>query len=302
MARVAVLIDRPPGCPEWKGWAAWALINALAESQHELQVFTPLDPGQIGVTHARVGVARPASSFAVKTLPNWLRALVSFRPDVIHTFAPRATGQWPKLTCWPYLEGVSSLLPGARRIATVFDEGDLQTPASSWLRSHRRWTSFDPAVAVTTDFAGRIDATSGAGLLPNVAAAPIDFDDGEILVPAPVDEWRDRALALAALGGFLLEDPSRRVRIVGGWGQLPLAERRETWIALKDFTARVHLGPPLSLPDFVRDVAHARGLWREPLKAGSWRARVSALVENETDPLEDAVNHLSRIYSATGGW
>ena len=186
--------------------------------------------------------------------------------------------------------------------------GDLASPAASWLRSHRRWTAFNGGVALAAEFTGQVDLTTAEGLLPAPATTPpLDFDDGEVLIPAPVAEWRDRATSLARLGSFLREDPSRRVRIVGGWGDLPLRERRETWHALADFTARVHLGEALRLDEFVRDAAHARGLWTEPLRPGSWRARIAALVAGEADArpdlnANDVVNHLSRIYSAPGRW
>ena len=303
MARVAVLIDRAPGDPDWKGGAAWTIINALSESQHDVQVFTPLNPDRLGVIHPRVNVARPAKNFALTTMVSWGRALAQYQPDVIHTFAPHSA-RFPKLTIWPYLEGLAPVLPRARRLVTLFDASDVSRDhvAARWVGGHARWSVFDPDLTLSDDHRHEFDRLNVDDVLPAPAPVPADptAETAPTLVPAPLSEWVDVDRAVANLASALRDDPNLRVRIIGGWGDTPPSERRRVWTTLGDLGARVHLGEALSLAEFVRDARAAQGLWTEALRPGSWRALVAARVRAGRSG--DTINQLSRIYSTAGRW
>ena len=301
MARVAVLIDRAPEDPDWKGGAAWALINAMAESQHDVQVFTPLDLEKLTPPHPRVALARPAGTFHVKTLLSWARALAQYQPNVLHTFAPAEQTAWARLSAWPYLDSLAPALSRTARVATVFEPADLSParPAAGWLRGHARLTAFGPGFE--THYAGAVDVLAPGDVMPLPSGA--DATGDEILIPAPVTEWADVPRALSALAHHLAQDPARRARVVGGWGEgVPLAERRRAWTFLSDFGARVRLGPALSLAEYAREQRAAPGVWTDALTAGSWRRIVTEHLDPDRPRSGEAINALSRIYSTGGRW
>ena len=310
MARVAVLIDRAPRDPDWKGGAAWTLINALAESQHDVQVFTPLDPAAIESAHPRVQIARPAPSFGIATMVTWGRALAQYQPEIVHTFAPRPA-RFAGLTIWPYLEGLGPVLRHTRRIATVFEAADTDPghAAARWLRGHARWTAFARDLTLATGYAGELDQLSLIDALP--WSAPGSRADKDVfLIPAPVAEWIDADHGWRALRDLLRDHPARRARIVGGWGEVSLAARRDAWAALGEVADRVEMTEPWSLSEFLAAVGAGAEVWAELLAPTSWRARVAAVVQLGVERearfaggrSEETLNQLSRIYSSPGRW
>jgi hypothetical protein len=86
LARLAVFTDRLPNDPSWKGAYTWEIIRGLAESQHEVLVFTTHDPEQIPLTHPRLTVARPAPAFTVDSLPRWSQRVITLPPEFIQKF------------------------------------------------------------------------------------------------------------------------------------------------------------------------------------------------------------------------
>ncbi|HMN69983.1 MAG TPA: hypothetical protein PKC28_15685, partial [Bdellovibrionales bacterium] len=144
MARVLVFVDRAPGDPEWKGAFAWDLIRGLAESQHQVLALTILDPSEVDISHPRLTIARPAPSWNVMFAPRFLRAVIGFRPEIVHSIGLRSARGFAPLTVWPILNSACVALPGMRRFSTFFDEKDLLEgdPASGWHRGSRRATAF----------------------------------------------------------------------------------------------------------------------------------------------------------------
>ena len=119
MSRVLVFSDRLPTDPSWKGACTWEIIRALAEAHHEVTVFTTQSPELIPITHPRLTVARPASSFGVDKMGRWAQALLALRPEVIHTFALQKSNTWPSLSVWPYLDALSHASRSASGVNTV---------------------------------------------------------------------------------------------------------------------------------------------------------------------------------------
>ena len=278
MARLAILIDRLPEDPSWKGAYLWQVVRALADSQHDVTVFTTEDPERVGITHARLTVARPASHFGVDKMGRWTQALLTLRPHIIHTFALNPTPRWPTLSVWPYLDSVCRLLPEVRRVSTFFDRSDLRPRSPEWkwhLGSHA-WTVFSPTLAATasTLFSGPIDIAPVEDLAetPHQVASAID---PYLFVAAPVSEWRDRESGLSLLTEFLSKHKDLVAHINGGWGELSLNERRRGWQSLNSVSTRVRLLAPQSLASFAEKVAGASRLWLEGVAADSWRYQVS---------------------------
>lgn len=310
MARLAVLTDRLPGDRDLKGAYAWEIIRALAESQHEVTVFTTHDPERIDVSHPRLNVARPANAFTVDKMPRWTQALLTCRPEVIHTFAPAARTAWPKFTVWPYLDAVCRVLPGMKRVSTMFDAQDFAAtnPAHAWHLGSDTWTLFAPAQesAARSVFQGRIEVVP----LDEPLALERD-EDGErgfTFVPAPVSEWARPLASLARLAQYLRENPGTNVVVNGGWGDLPLSQRRQGWALMMDVATRVRLLESLPLARFHAHVARAASVWVEGLDPRSWRRLVSErTAQNLGKPLigsplatpeldGSTVNFISRLY------
>lgn len=281
MARVAVILDRSPQDPEWKGAFAWDIVLALAESQHEVLALTPLDPASIEVAHPRLTVVRPAPGFELLHFAKWLRALLQFRPEILHTFAlspPRA------LNIWPLVEPALKAMPHIRRYSTALGEEDF-TPFET-VRPPLEFSPVQSARAVT----------------PAEGTA-----SGDLIVPAPVDAWERPQVGLLMLADFLMNSPAVNAFIIGGWGGCTLSERREGWSHLSEVAARVHMLEPLNWRQFVQRLTSAKGLWLKALKANSWTALASAHVAaplglpvwGESPHLHSgsSANFLSRLYS-----
>lgn len=284
MARLAVIVDRPPHDPEWKGSVAWNIIRSLAESQHEVLALTTCDLAEIDVDHPRLNVARPAPSFGLRHLAKWLRAVLQFQPQVVHTFALRASG--PRaLTVWPMLESALSVMPRVKRFSTALSESDL-------LPFRNVEAPFElPAVAapIAAEF-GAKPATSTA-----------------ILVPAPVSEWHRWQESVLLLNEFLLSNREVNIEIIGGWGDLPLTDRRAGWRMLENVTQQVHMKEPMRFDHFVEAARNSGGIWLRALQPNSWRALSAAHVARSFSlttwgdvpevKLGSAANFLSRLYS-----
>lgn len=308
MARVLVLTDRLPNDDDWKGALAWQIIRGLAESQHEVLVWTTVDPVKIDVQHPRLSIGRIAPAWRAAYLPRIIQGLLSFSPEVIHTFAFKPSSLWPKLSAWPYLNGVSVLLPGTRRYSTFFEASDADAnPASLvWHQASTQCSTF------TSDQARTLAGRHGlrCELLPLEGEAPLEeIEESEryVLVPAPVPAWRKE---LERLKDFLLRHPELRARIVGGWGDMAASERREGWRRLAEVADRISLLEPLDYLAFRRQVAGAESVWTEGLTTDSWRAVAATLtaqacgrpLRGPAPRLEEGspANFLSRLYAQKG--
>lgn len=314
MAKVAVLTDRLPNDPSWKGAYTWEIIRQLAESQHEVRVFMTDDPDQIPFTHSRLTLARPAWSFGAERLPKWAQALIAFQPNVIHTFALKPSSAWPSLTVWPYLDAVCKVLPGAvKRVATLFDSEDFSPshPAKVWYDGSYGWTVFSAEAEVRARrvFNGRVDCVPLEDLVP---AGSEDFESfeerGYTFIPAPVSEWTHRQHGLLQLADHLTRHPDTTAQINGGWGDLPLSERRRGWATLSEVSSRVRLLEPQSLERFTARARAASRIWIEGVPHDSWRFLISVKLaqflskelvgEGTASPLVSGstANSLSRLY------
>lgn len=279
MARILALTDRAPDDPEWKGAFAWKTIHSLAESQHEVRVVTPLSLESIAWAHPRLTVTQPVTSWMAIEIANLTRAVMTFQPEIIHTFVLKPNTLWPVLTVWPWLSGIGRVLPRAQRWSLFLDDDDERSKdaAMIWHRESRRVDN----LPVDLEF-------------PREPRTVLPY--GEFtLVPAPVDEWESPREGLRRLAADLSRSPGMKAVIVGGWGKLPVSERRVGWGLLSRQLNQVHMTEPLSLDEFLNHAEQARTLWTEPLKRGSWRLKVSEAFTGHTTGTS-AANFLSRLY------
>jgi hypothetical protein len=309
MARLAVLTDRLPDDPSWKGAYAWEIIRGLAESQHEVVVFTTEDPERVPVTHPRLTVARPAPSWSVDRMPRWAQALLNYRPEVIHTFALKESSLWPRLTVWPYLDALCKVLPGVKRVSTMFEPEDFAFGAP-WHAGASSWTVFSSEHAASAKllYPGRVEVAP-LDDLDWPTSEDDEFEErGYTFVPAPVSEWSHRQHGLTALVTHLHENPAATVWINGGWGEMSLSERRQGWQSLGDVSSRVRLIEAQPLQGFVTRARLAGKIWLAGLPEDSWRYLMSAQIGRQFGkellgsrpgailPAGSTANFLSRIY------
>jgi hypothetical protein len=273
---LAVIVDRPPDDPEWKGAIAWNIILSLAESQHEVLALTTCDLSEIEISHPRLNMARPAPSFSLRHLPKWLRAIFQFQPEVIHTFALKLQG--PRaLTVWPLLESGLSVMPRVRRFSTALSDSDLL-----------------PFPAVSAPFE-----------LPSGTAT--GEKSSTVLIPAAVSEWPRWQESLLLLNEFLMSNRELHVEILGGWGDLPLSDRRNGWQMLENVVQQVHMRDALSFTEFIEAARVSGGIWLRSLPSNSWRALVATYTAKELGlptwgdlpelKTGSTANFLSRLYS-----
>ncbi len=285
MARLAVLIDRPPQDPEWKGAMAWNIILSLAESQHEVLALTTCDLGEIEIAHPRLNMARPASSFGLQHLPKWLRAIFQFQPQVVHTFALK-NHRARALTVWPMLESGLNVMRGVQRYSTSFSDEDL-SPFKEVSAPLELPLPLDSA-RTEEIFSRRLESTN-------------------IVVPAPVSEWPRWQASLLLLNEFLLNHRELHVAIIGGWGDLTLSDRRAGWNILEHVVQQVHMTEPMTFEKFVHFARQSGGIWLRPLAPNSWRTLAAAHIAKtfslptwgDVPDLQtgSTANFLSRLYS-----
>ncbi len=287
MARLVTLADRAPTDVEWKGAVVWKTILSLAEAQHEVLALTTLDPSAIEVAHPRLTIVQPAPGFGLRYLGRWLRALLQYQPEIVHTFGLRRPGRF---SSWPALAQTLMAFPGLQRYSTVFSDED-----------------YAPFAKISAPFDAADFAVGGS-------ESPAEFAVGSpapfLIVPAPVSEWQKPMLDLLLLGDYLEHNSGVEAHIVGGWGpDFGLSERREGWLAFGPLSQRVRMLPDFHFQNFVGLARSSRGLWMRALRANSWRAYVSSHVAQALQlPTIGSVaqlnsgspaNFLSRLYSST---
>lgn len=309
MARVLVLTDLNPQDTQWKGAVSWRIIQSLAESQHEVLVVTPLALENITLTHSRLTVTRPISSWRADQMIPLSRVLLRFRPQVIHTFALEPSRMWPNLTLWPYLTALTKMVPKLRRISTLFDEADapLGHPGFEWHQTA------DAVTVFCERHRARLEARLKRSIqvvpleeMPEIAMEPVV---GRVLVPAAVSEWTHPETGLQLLAGFCERHPEARPYILGGWGDWTALQRKEGWRLLEKVSERVHMSEELPLAEFSGELRASSALWLEPLAQDSWRYLLSShlarqmnkqvYLPNEWSPAltrGSTANSLSRLY------
>lgn len=316
MARVAVLTDRLPNDPSWKGAYTWEIIRGLVESQHEVAVFTTADPDRIPLVHPRLTVARPASTFTAEKMPRWSRALLSHQPQVVHTFALQPSTLWPALTIWPYMDALCKIVPGLKRVTTMFESSDFSDRAAvhPWYVGSDAWTVFSPdqEISARDVFPGRIDLAPLEDLIDGAREGHFE-EIGYTFVPAPVSEWSNAVHGLWRLADDVHRRPETTVYINGGWGDLGLQARRRGWNILREIADRVRLIEEQPLPRFIDRARAASRLWVESLDPRSWRHIMSVRIARHLNkemvggPVAPALasgstaNFLSRVYSVVNG-
>lgn len=316
MARLLVFADRAPGDVEWKGDLVWSTILSLAEAHHEVLAVTPIDLNLLeGISHPRLNLARPAPSFAARFLGRWLRAVLQFQPEIVHSFSLRSdsavqpgsglmAGLIDRISAWPALVQALNAFPRVQRWSTVFDERDfapfptVRAPLEleGVLKGRR------------TDSLKLAPQSDGSLEEPTQTRCPdLPFPDF-IVVPAPVSEWARPQVDLLMLADFLENNSEVGACIVGGWGDFGLRERRDGWESLGSLSARVHLLPELDLLGLSSVARQSRGIWLRALAPSAWRTLVSfQLAELLALPIHgspsrplpsgSSANFLSRLYS-----
>lgn len=313
MARILVFTDRHPEDPDWKGAIAWNLIQSLAESQHQVLVFTTRDPEAIDVRHPRLTIARPANSWRADHLPKFLQGILLFRPEVIHTFALHPSRSWKGLTIWPYLHTALKALPSLKRFSTIFECTDLpeNDPSLGWHQGSRQNVVF--SVAQEQELKDHLAFSLAVSPLEIEVSAIDTLDSAEsppfVLVPAPVSEWNNPSKDLLLLAKHLMENNDLHARVAGGWGEWPASSRRAAWSKMMPVADRLHMLEPLPLAKFLEQAKQCETLWCEPLNRDSWRdvltAQVASQLHKPTHGSRPALNtgstanFLSRLFAGT---
>ncbi len=314
MARLLVFADREPGDAEWKGSVVWDTIQSLAEAHHEVLALTPLDLSLLeSVSHPRLTLAQPAPSFGLRYMGRWLRAILQFQPQIVHTFALRGdrppdtggsmrksdmngrrefSGVWAsalrladQVSAWPAMVQSLNAFPGVQRWSTVLDERDfapfrvVRSPLELRVLGARSGSDEERAAGDEShewlDSLPQDLSDSTSGLVSPSDHSPLFPFANYLVIPAPVSEWSRPQVDLLMLVDFLENNADIGACVVGGWGDWDLRQRRDGWNLLGALSARVHLTAPMNLDGLASLAQMSRGLWLRPLAPSSWRAIVA---------------------------
>ena len=309
MARVLVLTDRTPSDPEWKGAFIWRTILSLAECHHEVLVATPVLSDLIPFTHPRLNIIRPVTSWRIDQLPKLIKAIFSFRPDIIHTFALTSSRLWPSLSVWPFL----SMIPAKKRITTLFEteDGREDSAVFDWYKNSGRITVFGDH---QRNALGRIFSRA-------MDSIPLDFevpanedslmrDSDTLLIPAAVDQWTDVRAGFSQVAEWLHLHPDGRAHVLGGWRKFPVTARKEIWRNLGSLGAQIDLSEEAGLEVFLTELRRSNSLCLTPLHKDSWKFTLSSqlgrqlgkpVITSRSEGPElvagSTANSLSRLYA-----
>jgi hypothetical protein len=310
MSKVLVLTDRHPEDTDWKGAFAWQLILDLAQSQHEVLAITTIDPLSLEISHPRLTIAHPCSDWRADRIGRIMRTVLTFQPDVVHSFAFHPSRLWPSLTVWPYLSSTLALIKGCKRYSVLFESSDLaeSDPSLAWFRGSQKNLVFSGAQV--SSLSQRLNIS--ASVLPMEFEARIAPEPAPvILIPAPISDLRDGESALRDLTRMLTADNRLSATFVGGWGDWPASRRREGWQLVMSVADRVRMVPPLTWRDFLKQALEAQALWLEYLPEDSWRRLVALGLANsaglnvlgsqaQSGERASSANYLSRLYANSG--
>lgn len=309
MARLLILTDRDGDDADWKGTLVWRIIKSLAEAQHEVVVACTVDFDDPPVSHPRLSVIRPVNSWRIDQLPKLMKAILTFQPQVIQTFAIQDRGLWPKLSLWPYFSAVCAVMPGLKRVSTIFDNEDVGSMLENWNKQASTVAMFSQT------FAQEMSGTLGrlADVLP--LDLPLEIAGGApaldvAVIPSSVSDWEFPEQNLIHVRDLLHRYPQTTVKIIGGWGIWSASQKREGWKILESVAARVQMREPMAFDPFLREIEDAREFWLEPVRRNSWRFLLCTQIARQLGkkvlmgtplkyemPLGSTANSLSRIYS-----
>jgi hypothetical protein len=295
VARLLVLTDRLDSDPDWKGAVIWQTIMSLAESQHEVLVATPLSLEYIQQTHPRLTVIQPIRSWRVDQLPRLIKTILSYQPQVIHSFALQPSRTLTPLTVWPYLTGMCKALPGVRRVSTFFEVADCarRDPSFLWHQSCSIATAFSEAHRQTIALELDRPATRLPLELQSLSGAPAT----RLVIPAAVSEWQNPTSGLQVLRRRLEENSAVTALVIGGWGDCSPSQRKAGWSELQELGARVKMCAPLSYSDLLEELRQGGEILLDLLPPRSWRYLLISQLLN-VNAQGSTANSISRIYSA----
>ena len=269
MTRLLILTDRAPDDADWKGALVWRIILSLCESQHEVLVACTQEFSDYPVSHPRLNIVRPVKSWRVDQLPKLAKLLLSYQPQVIHTFALQDKF-WPALSLWPYFTSFCAAIPGIKRFSTIFDSNDYGKSTFNWHQQATKLTVFSQGHSTELDL--EFDR--------EIEIVPLDLDheitvessdESIALIPSPVSQWKNPEDNLRHVCNLLQRHPEKTLRIIGGWGEWEPSRRREGWKILEPVVARVELTEPMNYHAFVDELRRAGSVWLEPIRRNSWK-------------------------------
>lgn len=279
MARLAFFTEQLPGAGSVSRSLAgtesidfsYGLMISLADQQHEVRVFStyrendPMPP-----SHSRLQIVRPFRKWSWLEIPRLIPILLDFQPEILHFIQPRKEALGGLTNATSVLPSLGPLIGRPRIVVSLYDvrreelqknkillslantvivankqqADELTDWFTSWLSDRTRQPSIE-IVSLPSSTAEIADLERE--VLPSVERLQ-EATKNLIFIPGQLDEQRDLAALALALNQVLTAIPSVGLIFGGGWGDVPLQDRRSFMRQFEDRGngARVLLTGPLS--------------------------------------------------------
>lgn len=252
MARIAFFTESLPPNGDVIGRFAWDLIQALAEQEHEIRVFSTYREGEeLPESHPRIEIVRPFRKWSLLELPKAVPLLLAFKPDVLHLIQPHQEALSGFSNAMEIVPALRSVIGNPAMIASFFDLD------SKSLRRHRLLLKSIRALTVSNQTQNDLITAhfDAIGSPPEIAVVPMGFGitplrqstENEIIVfdsvdldsihalkakfpklivvAGPVESHSDPECTFRAIASALKFDPQAAAVILDGWGRLPVRAR-----------------------------------------------------------------------------
>lgn len=241
---------------------SYGLMTSLADQQHDVRVFSTYREGEnLPASHPRLEIVRPFRKWSWLELPRLMPILLEFQPEILHFIQPRREAFSGLTNAMSALPGLAPLIGRPRIVVSLYD-----VRAQELQRNRLLLSAADTVIVANKRQADEVERwfadqsrTATIETVPLPAQTPpeeIEVLPGLeqmpatdlIFVPGDLTELKDRDALAMTLNELLSAIPSAGVIFGGGWGQLPLNERRAFMRSFEDRGngARVLLTGPLS--------------------------------------------------------
>lgn len=254
MAKIAFFTERLPSNDDDISLFSGALIQSLADQQHDIRIFTTDDGCNWPTPHSRIEIVRPFRKWSWWETAKLIPMLAVDSPEIIHIIQPRHQSL---LSFGPSpLNFVSALstFPTKPRIVLSLYEIDnrsldklrptLQIASLILVRTQAQkaelesdWQVLSSRIAVIPALALPAFSDFESESLPETLSSLIELTDRYVFVPGGLDQHSDLDTLFKILSLLAQEDEGLNFVLQGSWSDLAISKRADWQAKFKNNSA-----------------------------------------------------------------